>query len=187
MAVNALEGECGMCEIDWAAAGTWAAVVVALSLGFLDKLYRIRNEAAEAKVIALLLDTELSLLTVRTRNLGEELSRGGGADGLYDHIAATEAYLREDIASHVDGLSTANLESMIGRLHVLPSGAVLALLNLLTSIRELRLSANVLRKMDHDEASENVPNLLPHMRDQVHQANQRAVAAETACRAVAAG
>lgn len=174
-----------MCEIDWAAAGTWAAVVVALGFGVLDKIYRNRNEAAEAKVIALLLETELSVLTTRTRQLGEELEKGGGAKGLFDHIVATERHLREELASHVDGLSTATLESMIGRLHVLPRAAVLALLELLTSIRELRLAADSLRKMSDEDALEDVPKFLPHMRDQVAEASQRAVAAETSCRGIA--
>lgn len=173
-----------MCAIDWAALGTWAAVVLALGFFVFDKVDRRARERAEAKIIALLLSTELSVLATRTRGLVHEIDdeRSGG---LIDAILAMDAHNRVRVADIASDFPTGTLESVIGRIHVLPAAASTALMLLLSSVRELRLAAEKLREMTGGDARDDIDGFMPHFRVDAAAAAERAAAAVAACEAAA--
>ena len=173
-----------MCAIDWAALGTWAAVVLALSFFVLDRIDRRKRDRAEAKIIALLLGTELSIISTMARALAAEVATENSA-GMLDALLALDEHNRGRIADWAANLPTETLESVVGRVHVLPARAATALMALLSSVRELRLIADTLRNMSNSEAIENIDAFMPHFRREAALAGVRARDAVAACDAVA--
>lgn len=180
-----------MCEIDWgaiaewlSAIGTMGAVIVALHLARSDRHDQQLREKHEAQVIAGLLDTDLVTIKVQADIFAWAVDEDRSA-GLLGTLLATEDHLRKRIASQAMSFPTATLESVIGRLHVLPAPASGALLRLVAAVRELRLAASTLTHMDGGQASEDMPQFLPKLQEQAADLQQKAEDAIAACRKVA--
>lgn len=173
-----------MCAIDWAALGTWAAVVLALGFYLFDRFDRRTRDKAEARIIALLLGTELSIISTKARGLVAEVAVEKSA-GMLDALLAMDEHNRVRIADWAADLPTETIESVVGRVHVLPARAATALMLLLASVRELRLAADTLRNWSNSEAIENIDGFMPNFRIEADLADVRARCAVAACEAVA--
>ena len=170
-----------LCEIDWAALGTWAAVVLALSFQVRDIRDRREREGHEARVIAHLLLPELETLFVRTKSLVSEANPNSACD-VYDVLLESEPHLRQELAAHIEGFTTQTLDRSVDRLHVLPANVSRALLALLAEIRFIEKAGEQLKAMDNAEAQRVMDQFLPPFRKTCEDCNTATGSALTACR-----
>lgn len=181
-----------MCVIDWSAVAEWlsalgtlGAVIVALRLARRDKLDQLERERHEARIIALLLETDLLTIRVRANDLVSEIS-SERTDGLFAVMAGMDESVRLGVAEKAQNFPLATLEAVVGRLHVLPATASAAILKVITAVRELRLAASTLAGMTKKEASEDMERFLDHLEAQLKDLRAKAAEAIRVCEAVAA-
>ena len=173
-----------MCAVDWAALGTWAAVVVALCFALADRWDRRQRERSEATVIAMLLATDLTTIMVRALHIKRELNPDGDA-GILDAVLLMDGDERARMASLAKDFPTTTLEAVVSRLHVLPRGAAQALLELLQEIREMAMAGDALARMDGSTAERDLLPFMPHFRQHATRLTHRAKTAIDACSALA--
>lgn len=180
-----------MCEIDWGVIAEWlsalattGAVIVALHLASRDRQDQRAREKHEAKIIAGLLDTDLVTIKVDADSLAREVDDRRTA-GMLEVILESQDHQRKKIAAMASNFPMASLESVIGRLHVMPVSASAVLLKLITAVRELQLTASTLYQMDNGQASKDMSQFLPKLQEQAADLQQKAEDAIAACRKVA--
>lgn len=175
-----------MCEIDWAALGTWAAVVVALAFAFWDRVDRRLRDRAESRVLTALLETDLLTCVARAKALAEETDLESSG-GIQDVLMEDDENIRRDIAAAARDFPTATLESIADRLHVLPATVAVALLDMLSAIREVQLASDVLAGMSDRDAERMLETFMQQFREHIEDLATKAEAAREAAAKVATG
>ena len=108
-----------VCEIDWAAWGTWAAVVVALGIAVADKVFTFFQRRRETKILALVVFSELEMLSRRLRELSDFVNPNQGeADSRdwFDASVAASPIERLELRQAGEGIEAPAIQSTVERL-----------------------------------------------------------------------
>lgn len=176
-----------MCVIDWSAIAEWlsalgtiGAVLAALYLARRDHRDQLQRERHEAKILAMLLETDLLTIRARADALAWEIDEDR-TGGIVFALIDMDPNVRQDIARKATDFPVSTLESVAARLHVLPVAASEAILLLLSAVRELRLAGTALGDMSRTQALTDLDGFLPQLQTQLQDLQQRARTAITAC------
>lgn len=126
------------CRIDWAAWGTWAAVVVALGIALRDIFQQSRRRKAETAILALLIHQELALLRIRTTHLCDRLMPGGNKDAGRAKRSFEEWQSRTEFMEQEAKFETPVLKNSVDRLFALPHVFSVELTKVLTSVQAVK-------------------------------------------------
>ncbi|GGA69165.1 hypothetical protein GCM10011521_04180 [Arenimonas soli] len=156
------------CEIDWAALGTWAAVVIALGLALRDKVEARARRKAEAAILAVLIEPELQLMAVRIEKIKEAVGLDDEAREWLEANLANSRAARRSLGSLGERLETPTLNRSVDRLFALPSDFSNSIAQAITAIECLRDDLLTIRDEESDEVAgahygEYVPMVLEHI------------------------
>lgn len=175
-----------MCTIDfWTPLGTWAAVVLALGFFVWDKVERRWREAAEGRLLAILLRPELMWLKSRTADIANELGEEAEGGWAVEALAAVGQEVRGDLADSFGSLSLPILSRSIERLHVLRKSAAVSLVNVLERLDAIKISAKSLGEMSPAEANRRAMDLVALLRAEVRALRPQIDAAMAECERLA--
>lgn len=129
------------CVIDWAALGTWAAVVVALGIALHDTFRRRRAERFERKAVAEMLRAELDRLGVAAADLQKAARKYVGPMDLPTILKTDVSGFPREIVPFLARLSAPAWEILISRAPVVGADAAGKLVTAFSSFALLRTLA----------------------------------------------
>ena len=104
----------------WTVLGTWAAVILALGLGFRDSWRQRRSDKAEARALARLIAAEIDRLGVAANELKKRMARYREPQPLAELLGpGHDRSLATECAPLVARLRSDASQNLLGRTHVL--------------------------------------------------------------------
>lgn len=141
----------------WSVLGTWAAVVLALSLGLRESLRQRRAEKAEARALVRLIASEIDRLGVAANELRKRMSRYRNPVLLSDLLSSTpEKSLATECAPLVARLRSEASQNLLGRTHVLSSNVSDAVMKALARFSLARTLCEAVVEQSQKLAPEDV-------------------------------
>lgn len=132
-----------MCSIDWAAAGTWAAVVAALAIAVSGGILSRLRDRVQGTLLASALHVETQLCLVHARALVRYLA-DAEAGGLLSVLMFRLASVPEELARLCSAFPTVSLDAAATRIHVLPLSCSRPIMDMRASISAVQVfGANV--------------------------------------------
>ena len=153
-----------MYDVDWAAWGTWAAVMVALGIAVADKVYAYFQRKNETKILAILVLSEITATIIRLEDLQAEVTPPGLPEGFYSHILATDESLRKQFSVAGAGLKLPVLETALERLPNIKLEFASSLAELLAGIQSVRIGCADISHESHGATMKNAEQAVVHFR-----------------------
>lgn len=149
-----------MCEVDWSALGTWAAVVVALGISVAGGVRTRLRERVQATILATSLHVEVQQCVAYARALVQELDDDEtGMRGLLFRVNFPDALVR-----CCSAFPTEHLDSAASRIHVLPLACSRPLVDMRASIALVRLFGESVHTLSDSRDPEQVRAALEAVR-----------------------
>ncbi len=135
-----------MCDIDWGALGTWAAVVVALAIAVEDKIFRRVRLRSERVALAALIRADLSLALFHLNELARETAADEHphAHGIADSITFEDEQARADIVRRGELIDVPAIRAGADRLYVFDADVSKSLAEVVTAIRALKIGCEIM-------------------------------------------
>lgn len=170
-----------MCEIDWAALGTWAAVVFALWVTVAEARRRHKEEWQEASILAVLVKAEITRLGMATSDLRKRLNEAESPTKIDILIHGADTSLRTSLGEFVDRLQTPVLDRSVDRMRVLPAHILTPIMSSLIEFTNLRLHCEAYSKSTSEETPTLIANAVQVLQDEARSAIEAAKLASGAC------
>ena len=154
-----------MCSVDWAAWGTWAAVLVALGIAVADKIFAFFQRRRETQILAILVVGELALTQVRLEYIEANINIEDAPPNWFDALLAAGPEARDQFAEWGDKLQLPVLESVIERLPNVTSGLGTALAQVLAKVKHIRVGCLDPAKTPRNEQMPGVPEFMDNFRE----------------------
>lgn len=127
------------CEIDWAAWGTWAAVVVALGIAVSDKVAAYFRRQRESKILAIIILDELASTVIRLEDLHAQINPPDVPAWTYPMVLAATHSIRQELREMGERLTTPVIESVVERLPNIDQELGVGLARTLAAIQSVRI------------------------------------------------
>jgi uncharacterized membrane protein len=171
------------CAIDWAALGSWAAVVVALFISVRDILEKRAQRKAEAIIVATLICSDLLMMSVRVRHIVSLLPDDKNELWKLTAILMTNRAERQTLGNLGSGLVMKVVDRSVERLFSLPPDFSRAIALAISSLSELRDTLHTVRDEEsNEEATKHYAELIPILAEYARTADKNLDEAINKCR-----
>lgn len=158
------------CVIDWAAWGTWAAVVVALGITVSDKVAAYFRRRRESKILAIIVLDELASTVIRLEDLHAEINPPDVPAMTYAMVLAATHSTRQELREMGERLTMPVIESVVERLPNINQELGVGLARTLAAIQYVRIGCKDPARTPEGGTFQNVELFIDLFREAVDDA-----------------
>lgn len=140
-----------MCEIDWAALGTWVAVVVALGIALEDKVTRRARLRSERTALAAMIAADLVWAKERLLQLQAYIAPDDGNDNaISDRLLHKDPGLSRFVTVMGSRISAPAIHDASGRLQAFDPDTIRAVADCATMLRAIQQTTSGFESIDDE-------------------------------------
>lgn len=171
-----------MCEIDWAAFGTWAAVVLALGIAVADKVSGYFRRKRESLLLSILVLPALIEAQIRIERISAHVNDPGRTDGEYEAFIANYQELKDDLKQLGEGVDLDAIAALVPRLPSIDRELSIQLSRALVATSDIRKGAAAPYHSDPDQFARSVYEFFKLFREELVDAQKILLTAIALCK-----